>query len=151
LSHLDKEISHIETKNKGKRIIVRLNGISDLAWENMPMRDFKNAFELYPIVQFYDYAKVYSRLTKVKPIKNYYVAFSASESNHSDARTALRLGVNVPMVFKGPDLPSSYKDFAVIDDDTHDFRFLDKGQGIIVGLKAKGPAKRDTTGFVRVA
>jgi hypothetical protein len=35
----------------------------------------------------------------------------------------------------------------VIDGDIHDLRFLDK-QGVIVGLKAKGKAFNDSTGFV---
>jgi hypothetical protein len=35
----------------------------------------------------------------------------------------------------------------VIDGDANDLRFLDP-TGVIVGLKAKGAAKKDTSGFV---
>jgi hypothetical protein len=34
-----------------------------------------------------------------------------------------------------------------IDGDKHDLRFTDK-QGVIVGLRAKGPARQDKSGFV---
>lgn len=153
LSQIDTEISKIETKDKGKRIIVRLNGTSDLSFELMPIRDGKNIFELHQNVTFYDYTKVFKRLERIKTIQNYHVTFSASESNWDDCLKALNLGVNVAMVFKGPALPKSYQGFGMIDGDLHDFRFLDvRGDvGLIVGLKAKGPAKRDATGFVRAA
>ena len=36
---------------------------------------------------------------------------------------------------------------AVIDGDKTDLRFLDP-KGVVVGLYAKGPAKKDTSGFV---
>jgi hypothetical protein len=36
----------------------------------------------------------------------------------------------------------------VINGDESDLRFLDP-KGVIVGLKAKGKAKKDTTGFVK--
>jgi hypothetical protein len=47
---------------------------------------------------------------------------------------------------KGP-LPVTWFDREVIDGDVHDFRFLDP-QGVVVGLRAKGTAIRDTSGFV---
>jgi hypothetical protein len=36
----------------------------------------------------------------------------------------------------------------VIDGDLSDLRFLDPSGGVIVGLKAKGKAKKDLSGFV---
>jgi hypothetical protein len=36
----------------------------------------------------------------------------------------------------------------VIDGDTDDLRFLDP-QNVVVGLRAKGKAKKDKTGFVK--
>jgi len=41
-------------------------------------------------------------------------------------------------------VPVTYK---VIDGDQDDLRFLDP-DGVIVGLKAKGQARKDTSGFV---
>ncbi len=70
LSHIDTEIFKIENKNKRKRIIVRLNGTSDLSWESMPIRDGKNIFELHQKVTFDDYTKVFKRLERIKTIPN---------------------------------------------------------------------------------
>jgi hypothetical protein len=151
LMHLDKEVSKIERDalRDGLMPIIRLNGTSDLSFENFKIRDNKSIFELYQNVTFYDYTKVFSRLKRLKlmQLKNYHVTFSASELNHEESRQALSLGFNVAMVFDT--IPTQYKGFTVINGDEHDFRFLDKGNGVIVGLKAKGPAKRDSTGFVR--
>ncbi len=55
-------------------------------------------------------------------------------------------GINVAVVFKDK-LPAEFLGFPVIDGDISDTRFLDS-QGVIVGLKAKGKAKQDTSGFV---
>jgi hypothetical protein len=57
--------------------------------------------------------------------------------------------MNAAAVFKGPSkgLPRAYKGFPVIDGDLHDLRFLDP-HGVIVGLKAKGKAVYDQSGFV---
>jgi hypothetical protein len=151
LTRLSREIGKICAKTSN-RVIVRLNGTSDLAWELFKVGDTgKNIFELYPNVTFYDYTKVFKRLERIVSIPNYHVTFSASESNWDDCLKALNLGVNVATVFRTSALPETYQGFKVIDGDKHDFRFLDAREtvGLIVGLKAKGIAKRDTSGFVR--
>jgi hypothetical protein len=47
--------------NKAKRIglnpLVRPNGTSDIAFENIIVHDGKTIFQLFPDVQFYDYTK----------------------------------------------------------------------------------------------
>jgi hypothetical protein len=57
--------------------------------------------------------------------------------------------MNAAAVFKGPSksLPRAYKGIQVIDGDLHDLRFLDE-KGVIVGLRAKGKAVYDRSGFV---
>ena len=40
-----------------------------------------------------------------------------------------------------------FKGLKVINGDTHDMRFLDEPNSV-VGLKAKGQAKKDASGFV---
>jgi 3-hydroxyacyl-CoA dehydrogenase len=50
------------------------------------------------------------------------------------------------VVFNG-DMPSIFKGMKVIDGDKTDMRFLDKSNRVI-GLKAKGKARKDTSGFV---
>jgi hypothetical protein len=54
-------------------------------------------------------------------------------------------GMNVAAVFDK--VPSEYNGVEVIDADEHDLRFLDK-PGVVAGLKAKGRAKKDYSGFV---
>ena len=57
---------------------------------------------------------------------------------------------NVAVVFDtkvGHPLPRRYLGARVIDGDLHDLRFLDP-RGVVVGLRAKGLAKADQSGFV---
>ena len=64
---------------------------------------------------------------------------------------ALAHGVNVAVVFPAKNVPNTFMGYRVVDGDKHDLRFLDKqadGSAVIVGLKAKGKAKKDTLGFV---
>ena len=44
-------------------------------------------------------------------------------------------------------MPESYKNVKVVSGDMNDLRFTDP-VGVIVGLKAKGKARKDTSGFV---
>jgi hypothetical protein len=136
LNQLKTEINKAIVKNKDKAIVtIRLNGTSDLPWENFRVFDnnTKNIFEVYPDVQFYDYTKNYTRFDKVLP-KNYHLTFSKSETNTNKAFELLAKGVNVAMVFDKT--PIEYKGFEVVNGDETDLRFLDK-QGVIVGLKYK--------------
>lgn len=120
----------------------RLNGTSDLSWEKYRVNG-KTIFELFPDVQFYDYTKVNNR--KVSHIKNYHLTFSKADGNDMDVRLAASNGLNVAAVFRS--LPETYLGRPVINGDETDLRFLDP-KGVIVGLKAKGKARKDTSGFV---
>jgi hypothetical protein len=115
----------------------RLNGTSDLSWEKYGI------IEKFPEVQFYDYTKVLGR--KVSHLPNYHLTFSKADGNDIDVRMAASKGMNVAAVFK--EIPETYIGRKVINGDETDLRFLDE-KGVIVGLKAKGKAKKDTTGFV---
>ena len=77
---------------------------------------------------------------------NYHLTFSRSEANEAQALDVLKAGGNVACVFSGS-LPETYLGFRVINGDESDLRFLDPS-GVIVGLKAKGKAKKDASGFV---
>ena len=101
---------------------------------------------LFPDVQFYDYTKLANR--KDLP-SNYRLTFSLAEDNEVQAWAALTLGINIAVVFKNR-LPENFMGHRVINGNESDLRFLDP-MGVIVGLKAKGKAKRDTTGFTRVS
>lgn len=128
---------------KGFIPVFRLNGTSDLSWEKYIVQDGKNIFQLFPTVQFYDYTKVLNR--KISHLSNYHLTFSRAESNHADVEKALQAGMNVAMVFDKT--PETYNGIPVFDGDDSDLRFLDPANHII-GLKAKGKAKKDTSGFV---
>ena len=132
-------------KKQGLTPVIRLNGTSDLAWEKyeVPVFCTKNIFELFPDVQFYDYTKVLGR--KVADIKNYHLTFSKADGNDADVAKAIEQGYNIAAVFD--EMPAEYMGLPVINADETDLRFLDP-KGCIAGLKAKGRAKKDYSGFV---
>jgi hypothetical protein len=129
-------------ERKGLTPVFRLNGTSDLSWEKYTIND-QNIFELFPNVQFYDYTKVLGRKTSKYP--NYHLTFSAADGNDKDVEQAIQQGMNVTVVFDK--IPAEYKGKEVFNADDTDLRFLDP-KGVVLGLKAKGRAKKDTTGFV---
>jgi len=127
--------------------VVRLNGTSDIPWERVPVEGKANIMELFPSVQFYDYTKRHNRRNLPA---NYHLTFSLAEDNDSRAGAAATNGANIAVVFRTDKFPTTFMGMPVVDGDTDDLRFLD-GRGVVVGLKAKGPAKKDTSGFVRDA
>jgi hypothetical protein len=123
--------------------VFRLNGTSDIRWETVKVDGFDNIMAMFPNVQFYDYTKIANR--RDLPA-NYHLTFSLAESNLADAERALANGMNVAAVFRT--VPKVFLSVPVIDGDATDLRFLDP-KGVIVGLKAKGKAKKDDSGFVQ--
>jgi hypothetical protein len=129
----------IRLANKlGLTPVFRLNGTSDLSWEKYEMTEGKNVFDVFAGIQFYDYTKVLGR--KVKHIENYHLTFSKADGNDSDVAEALMQGMSVVAVYDK--IPAG-----VPSADETDLRFLDP-KGIMLGLKAKGRAKKDYSGFV---
>jgi len=133
--------------------VFRLNGTSDLAFEKYEVIrngvTYKNIFEAFSQFQFYDYTKILGR--KVVAIDNYDLTFSAADGNDADVYRAISEGYNVAVVFgvkKSEPLPEYQFARKVINGDESDLRFLDP-RGVVVGLYAKGKAKKDTTGFVK--
>ena len=132
-------------RRKGLKPVFRLNGTSDLSWEKYPVPNHgKNIFDAFSTLQFYDYTKVLGR--KVADLPNYHLTFSAADGNDADVQKAINAGMNVAVVFDK--LPTEYMGKAVVNADEDDLRFLDP-KGVVLGLKAKGRAKKDTSGFVR--
>ena len=135
-------------KRKGMTPVFRLNLTSDLPWEKLYHQN-ETVFSAFPSVQFYDYTKSPERMVcfvNGEMPRNYHLTFSRSETNGALSLGFLRSGGNVAMVFQDS-LPASYYECEVIDGDSDDLRFLD-APGVIVGLKAKGKGKIDSTGFV---
>lgn len=126
----------------GVKLAVRLNGTSDIAWENKVGSDGLTLMERFPAIQFYDYTKLPGR----KVPGNYHLTVSYSQANQEYARKALNTEKNIAVVFRHI-LPDTFKGRKVINGDLHDLRFIDPGNSI-VGLIAKGPAKKDKSGFV---
>jgi hypothetical protein len=129
---------------------VRLNLTSDIYFERIKLENGNTIFQEFPEIQFYDYTKHYKRM--FLDIPNYHLTFSRSENvvNQLQASQLIKLGKNVAAVFstlKGNALPESYKGTPIIDGDENDLRFLDV-KNCYVGLRAKGPAKKDQSGFV---
>ncbi len=154
-SQLVKDIE-LGIKQSAKKDLVpvfRLNGTSDLAFEKYEVvrngKLFRNIFAAFPEVQFYDYTKMLNR--KVTEIPNYQLTFSAADGNDNDVNKAIAQGYNVAVVFglkKTEAMPESYLGRPVFNGDESDLRFLDP-KGVVVGLYAKGKAKKDTSGFVK--
>lgn len=174
---LVKEIKSLEKAAEARGMIAgcRLNATSDIAWETVKFvhdgKHYENVMEMFPNVQFYDYTK---RANRKNIPSNYHLTFSLAEDNDNEASVALSNGMNVAMVFdvkRSQELPghvrinhhgmnnqvsfnaTRYKtndSISVIDGDEHDYRPADP-KGVIVGLRAKGRAIGDSSGFVRVA
>jgi len=136
-----------KAESKGLKPLVRLNGTSDIRWENVPFESYDNIFEAFPNVQFYDYTKDANR--KDLPV-NYDLTFSYSGVSTFTpyVEKAQSKGMRMAVVFrKIENIPLTFKGITVVSGDNSDVRHLDD-QGVIVGLYAKGAAKRDQTGFV---
>lgn len=143
---LANEILAIHSKTVNQ-VAIRLNGTSDVDHLGLIFRytgiNFLSAE--YSNILFYDYTKSIKQIEKYKGT-NYKLTFSLSETNQTEAIKVLLDGGNIATVFSG-ELPQSYKGFKVIDGDKSDLRYFDP-LNVIVGLKAKGQAKKDTSGFV---
>jgi hypothetical protein len=145
----DIELAIKQSKKLGLIPVIRLNGTSDLSWEKYDMIPGQNVFECFPDIQFYDYTKILGR--KVKGIANYNLTFSAADGNDADVYRAISEGYNIATVFglkKTEPMPETYLGRPVFNGDDSDLRFLDP-KGVVVGLYAKGKAKKDTSGFVK--
>ena len=137
-------VNFVKWCDKNKKIgVVRLNTTSDISWENY------NLFEKFPMLQFYDYTKIQKRALKFARGEyppNYHLTYSLNEDNYDKAMQVLNEGGNIAVVFR-KDLPETFAGRKVVNGDLHDLRLLDP-KNVVVGLKAKGKAKTDYSGFV---
>jgi len=132
-----------QAKKKNMQAVVRLNGTSDIEWENIRVGEY-TIFDLFPDLQFYDYTKNPNR--KDLP-SNYDLTFSYSgvESFIKFNRQALSNNMRIATVFKI--MPSEFLGRQVINGEDSDARFIED-KNLVIGLKAKGKARYDKTGFV---
>lgn len=149
MDELVNEAGHVlsRAKSRGLKPAMRLNVVSDIAWEAIPVtrngQSFRNIMFAFPEIQFYDYTKhatrVFRSLGQAPGSQNwppnYHLTYSRSEAPHSEA-TAIRVleaGGSVAVVFRtDADLHRAMRDgwhgFPVIDATVHDARYLDPQQ-----------------------
>ena len=148
LNHLAKEINtKVKTaRRKGEKIAFRLNGTSDLDFvyllkkhANFDIMDTKD------VAIYYDYTPNILRALRYKNHTLYTVTFSRKEDNGKDTQIALDNNINVAVVFDK--LPRTWYDKKVIDGDKSDLEMI-KNKNVILGLVAKGDAKKDKSNFV---
>ena len=138
---------HDKAIKQNKKIAIRLNGTSDIDHLHLLERysgiDFLETF--YENLLFYDYTKNFNHVKKYLGT-TYKITFSRSETNELDAYRILKDGGNVAIVF-ADELPETWNGFPVINGDLTDLRYFDP-INVVVGLKAKGNAKKELSGFV---
>lgn len=136
-------------KNKNVKPALRLNGTSDLDWDEI----FPELKSEFPEIMRYEYTKVIAKMkrwldTNPSP-KNFHLTFSRHEKNEKQCKEVLEKGGNVAVVFKDKKFPKEFLGkYKVRNGDKTDLRFLEGRKSLIIALYAKGRAKHDTTGFV---
>ena len=142
---LKKEVAAFQKKASklGKLAAIRLNGTSDIPWENIPTDSGLSLMADFPDIQWYDYTKLPGRRVP----SNYHLTASYSEANQAYASKVSKTAHNIAVVFRTKSLPETFLGRRVISGDSTDLRFLDE-KNVVVGLYAKGTAKKDSSGFV---
>ena len=140
INYLEEDLSLLDKygKDNNMSVYVRLNGTSDLDFISL------NIFQKYPTLKFYDYTKIKERLYLDLP-DNYRLTYSKDERTTEEEVLEIINLANVAVVFDN--IPETYLGLPVFEGDLTDLRYEDPLKHII-GLKAKGRAKQDTSGFV---
>ena len=133
-----------EAMFENKAIAIRLNGTSDLDFVELIKKEIGHDILEFTNLKFYDYTKNLKKAIKYLG-SNYYLTFSRSEINHLECSTYLQMGGNVAIVFD--EIPNEHQGYQVMNGDENDLRYMDH-DNVIIGLKAKGKARKDTIGFV---
>lgn len=139
---------------KGLIPVIRLNGTSDIEYENIRFNyEFMNQklnnvtiFEIFSDLQFYDYTKNPYRDNLPK---NYDLTFSYSNKSefHRFNEIAIQKGMRLSAVFSDQNLPAYFLNRQVLNGDESDLTFL-APKNTILGLYAKGKAKKENNGFI---
>lgn len=136
-----------KSEREGWTLLVRLNGTTDIRWENYGI------IQSFPDIQFYDYTKIANR--KNIPA-NYDLTFSYSgvAAYQPFVRMAVSKGQRIAVVFRNRETVDAmiaagetFMGLPLVDGDDTDIRHIEP-QGVVVALYAKGKGKLDQTGFV---
>ena len=144
-AELHKQVRKVIRKAAKMRLVpaLRFNGSTDITGEPIELaREFPEAY----VNEYTKSLRFALHNAAGLPPSNLRVCFSRSEINEADCLKVLEAGGLVSVVFAG-DLPQYWNGFPVVNGDAHDLLHL-WPRGVVVGLKAKGAAKRDRTGFV---
>lgn len=142
---LSKELIKISNKYKNEKVAIRLNGTSDVDHLYLLNKYTGVDFLSFENLLFYDYTKNPNHVKRYMN-SNYKLTFSRSECNNDKAIEILKNGGNVAVVFKNS-LPKEWNGYKVINGDETDLRYFDP-KNVVIGLVAKGKAKKDASGFV---
>lgn len=139
-----------KAKRLGLKPAVRLNGTSDIQWEKIKVKWFNKSqtiFDIFPNVQFYDYTKIPNR-TNIPANYDLTFSYSGKKDFQKYNERAIKNGVRIAAVFDKPEnIPVTFHKRKVFDGDKHDLTFLNP-KNAILGLYAKGKARKDQSGFV---
>lgn len=139
-----------QAKKKGLTPLVRLNGTSDIRWENIRFEyenKYLTIFEIFPDIQFYDYSKIVNR----KDIPSNYdltISYSGAPEFQKYIQKSILAGERIAAVFRTQEnIPETFLGMDCIGGDDSDVRHVEP-KNVIVALYAKGKAKKDASGFV---
>lgn len=129
------------------RCAVRLNGTTDIRWENK-LWDAMVSLHREHGVQWYDYTKIANRMVPDLSIYDLTFSYSGVPEYQRYVKTAVDMGMRLAVVFRYRiDIPKTFMGMNVVDGDDSDLRFLEP-QGVVSALYAKGKAVHDDSGFV---
>lgn len=127
-------------KKQGVKPVARLNVLSDIAWEQYGIP------QSFPEIEFFDYTKRATRLGKTPQNYNLLFSFSGRDQYAKQVEIAENTSAPMAVVFHGV-MPEFFRGRKVINGDESDLINVRAGR-VVVGLKAKGKAKQDQSGFV---
>lgn len=142
-----------EAARMGATLLVRLNGTSDIRFENYAFDGFSNIFVANPDVQFYDYTKLANR-KNIAPNYDLTFSYSGAPEFAPHVARAVAAGMRLAVVFRSRKIVErmlangeQFQGLALVDGDDNDVRHIDPA-GCVVALYAKGKARQDQSGFV---
>ena len=138
-AQLNHELSNFKVlcSKQNKQPVVRLNTISDIDWRDVML--------LHPEITFLDYTKIAKRLENPLPNQLLIFSYSGRQQYAGNVNEALKHNSPIAVVFKNG-MPETYLGRKVINGDASDWINANAGK-VIIGLKAKGKAIKDNTGF----
>ena len=133
---------------KELRPLIRLNGTSDIRWENIgfTFEDtyYRNIFEFFPDIQFMDYTKIPNRVDSKNGLDNFpsnydlTFSYSGAPAFKKYNQRAIDKGVRIAVVFdKVETIPLQFHGRKVLSGDDNDLTFT-KPKDSILALYAKG-------------